>query len=213
MNLNAVQSRKKEMFSDVFYRRHRKHIFRVLVKLSIWVAVSGAVTGICLASFLQGETGFAAASVSSAVFLFLLWTAYRSVRDQLRVRVIPYFERPLRSVTSFLTGEQLLLYSRRLDEAAVRLGVRPLSEFASGDDMIRGETLTWFLPEEALHTIERLLQPDAAGDLPQPVLSDLNQIRDALKTAQSHDVRFCFLIREGTSASGVEMDRRKGSFF
>ncbi len=139
MNLNTVPSQKKEMFSEVFYQRHRKHIFRVLIKLFLLVAVAGAVAGICLVSFLRGETGPVAPSISGAVFLFLVWATYRGVRDQLRVRLVPYFERPLRSVSSFLAGEKLLSYSRQLDEKAVRLGVRPLSEFASGDDMIRGE--------------------------------------------------------------------------
>jgi hypothetical protein len=107
----------------------------------------------------------------------------------------------------------LLWHSRRLDAVATELGVRPLSDFASGDDMILGEVLQWFPPHDALRTTERLLQPDAAGCFPSAVVSDLTRLRDALRLACSEGVPFCLLVREGSCASGFEMDQRKGSFF
>ncbi|MGH9564098.1 MAG: hypothetical protein ACRD3S_21810, partial [Terracidiphilus sp.] len=74
------------------------------------------------------------------------------------VRVLPYFERPLGQKDTWLAGENYLRHSRKLDEIATSLGVHPLSKFASGDDLIRGETLHWFSPQDALHTTERLLE-------------------------------------------------------
>jgi hypothetical protein len=79
--------------------------------------------------------------------------------------------------------------------------------------MIRGEKLQWFPPEEALKSVDRLLQPDTQTSLVPAVISDLTCVRDALRSACSKSTKFCFLIREGSSTSGLEMERRKGSFF
>lgn len=208
-----MQALEQQQFSEIFYRRHRKHTFRFVAKIAVLLAILGSVAGLCLSSFFQGRAGSFGTGAALAAFLFFAWAAYRGIREQLHVRLVPYFERRLGSVTTFLVGRDLLYHSRRLDEIASRLGQRPLSEFASGDDMIWGEALNWFSPEEALETIERLLKPDVTNDLPAGVISDLKQMREALNTARSQNVRFCFLIREGSSASGAEMDRRKGSFF
>ena len=72
--------------------------------------------------------------------------------------------------------------------------VTPLSAFASGDDLVAGEELQWFAPEDALRTAARLLETDEAAALPA-------------------GVRFCLLVREGSFAIGHEMSARKGSFF
>jgi len=213
MSLTTIKSTKKTMFAEVFYRQHRKHILRIIARFAVLLVIVGAAAGFCLLSFFRAKGEPAAAAVTTSVFVFLAWIASQRIRDQLRARLVPYFERPLGNITTFLRGKDLLLYSRRLDETALQLGVRPLSEFASGDDMIRGETLNWFPPDEAPNTLERLLQPHVAENIPSEVVSDLSQIRNALNTARSRGVRFCFLIREGTSVSGAEMDRRKGSFF
>ena len=100
-----------------------------------------------------------------------------------------------------------------LDEAATRSGVTPLSAFLSGDDLIPGEELRWFTPDDALRTAERLQEPDVAATLPAGVIADLERLRDALGRASGQGIRFCLLIREGSVTSGHEMSVRKGSFF
>ena len=185
--------------------------------MAILLIIFGTLAGANLFSFLQGagntKPAGMAAAVFSAIFLLLVFATYQSIRSQFRVRVIPYFERPLGQKDTWLSGENYLQHSRMLDEIATRIGVQPLSEFASGDDLIRGESLHWFQPENALRTTERLLQTDISATLPSTVVSDLTRIRDALRLACSQSVKFCFLIREGASTSGLEMERRKGSFF
>jgi len=128
------------------------------------------------------------------------------------VRLLPYFERPLGGAETWLAGKSLLSHSRRLDAAAAQFGVQPLSEFASGDDMIRDEKLCWFSAEDGLRTVERLTQPDVTS-FPTEVISDLVRLRDALRLACAKEVQFCLLLREGSFASGQEMDQRRGSFF
>ena len=193
------------------------HIFRVIARMIFFLVVSGALAGTNLVHFFRrtddmAQTGIAA-TVFGAVFLFLCWATYQSICNLFRIRVLPYFERPVGQNDTWSSGEKYLRNSKELDEIAVRLGVQPLSKFASGDDMIWGESLCWFSPDDALQTTERLLQADVTPVLSRAVIADLTRIRDSLRLACSKSVKFCFLIREGTSTSGLEMERRKGSFF
>jgi hypothetical protein len=211
-----MPSHEREQFSDVFYRRHRWHFIRVAARMTVLVFIAAALAGTNLVSFFQGKsdtTSGGVAAIFLAIFLFLVFATWSGIRALRHVRVLPYFERPLGQKDTWLAGENYLRHSRELDEIGTRLGVRPLSEFASGDDMVRGEKLQWFPPEEALKSVERLLQPDTQRSLSPAVVSDLAHIRDALRSACSQSVKFCFLLREGSSASGLEMERRKGSFF
>ena len=206
-------SRERDQFSAVFYRQYRKHVIRALTKMVVFVAVAGTTAIVCAVASFKKNADITLAGIATAIVLFLVWSTWRNGRDLLRVRVLPYFERPLGQKRTWMAGEDFLRHSRQLDGMAAKLGVRPLSEFASGDDLIQGETLQWFSPEEALKTLERLLQPDARASLAPAVISDLAHIQAALCSACSKSIKFCFLIREGTSASGLELDRRKGSFF
>lgn len=203
-------------FSAVFYRRYRWHVIRVATKMTILLVVVAALAGTNLFSFFQGKsdtTSGGVAAIFLAIFLFLVFATWIGIRELCHVRVLPYFERPIGQKDTWLAGENYLRHSRQLDEIATRLGVHPLSEFASGDDMVRGEKLQWFPPEEALKTVECLLQSNGQTSLTPAVLSDLTRFRDALRSACSQSAKFCFLLREGSSASGLEMERRKGSFF
>lgn len=211
------QPYEKERFSAVFYLRHRKHIFRIVLRMTALFLIGSTLTGINLFSFFNGTgdintTGIAAA-VFGAISLFITWSTIQSLRNLARVRVLPYFERPVGQKDTWSAGENYLQHSRQLDKIAAEVGVRPLSEFSSGDDLMFGEVLCWFSPEDALRTVERLLQADIITSFPSTVVSDLTHIRDALRLACSQSVKFCFLLREGTSACGLEMERRKGSFF
>jgi hypothetical protein len=206
-------AREKKQFAEAYYRRHRSHIVRVMIKLAIMLAVLLILAGVSSFLALHGKNDVAVLSVVVAIFLWIIFVAYRTVRDQFHVRVIPYFERKIGKKDAWLTGQNYLKHSRQLDEIAGRIGVRPLSEFASGDDLVPGEQLQWFLAQDALQTIEKLLNTEVVAEMPAAVASDLTHIRDSLRLACSHGVKFCFLIREGLSASGIEMDKRKGSFF
>jgi hypothetical protein len=112
-----------------------------------------------------------------------------------------------------MMGKSLLEHSRSLDEIAKQLGGTPLSEFATGDDMVCFEKLNWHEPTEALRTTQGLLNSEAAKAFPEDLRSDLKALEDALAEACRQNVRFGLLLREGSFASGLEMDRRKGSFF
>src|ERR1035437_6933075 len=108
MSLLCMKSRKRDQFSEVFYYRHRKHILRVIIKASFWLAAPFVAAGACLLSFVQGKGDIVLPSIAIAVLLFFAWAASRSIRDQLRVRVVPYFERRLGTTSRRLSGENLL---------------------------------------------------------------------------------------------------------
>lgn len=211
--VGAMLSLKKTQFSPALYYLYRKHVVQSIIKIAFLMTVSGAAAIIFLFLFLRKDGDVRAAGFFIAVFLFLAWSSHQSIRELLRVRVVPYFERPLGRNDTSLAGEHYLRHSLRLDEIATQIGVRPLSEFASGDDLIDGEGVQWFSPDDALHTIESLLRHDVSSDLSTDVISDVTHIRDALRLASSQGVKFCLLLRHGTSVSGLELDRRKGSFF
>jgi hypothetical protein len=203
---------KREAFAPVFYRRHRNHIFRVYVKIVLWLACIGAlaVVGV-LAYFEEGRFPFLAAFFAAA-FLYFLVASFLSGRDMFRVRLLPYFSKRLGHTSPFLEGTSLLWHTRQLDDIAAKLGARPLSDFASGDDMILGERLRWFDAQPALETVSRLQECPEAAAFPAELKSDLKCLREALASACLKQIQFCLLLREGSFASGLEMDRRKGSF-
>lgn len=208
-------SRRREPFAEPFEARHRAHLegSSGCGCATAWLAAAGTVAALNLAFALAGWGGWVWAGAASALFLLIAWSVAAGYRDQFRVRVLPYFERPVGDTDTWLAGESLLWHSRALDEIAVRCGVTPLSAFASGDDLVAGEESQWFAPGDALRTAERLLEADVAESLPAGVVSDLERLRDALRLAGAAGVRFCLLVREGSFASGHEMSVRKGSFF
>ena len=208
-----MQSTTSKQVADVFLRRHRGHVILTTARRLAVLTVAGIADGICLVSCLKGSCDVRIASLVSVVFLFVAWITYRSIRDCLRVRIVPYFEKRIGGVKTVLAGKNLFLHSRQLDELAGQFGVRPLSDFASGDDLVRGEVLQWYSADDALRTLDRLLLSDATASLPSSVCSDLSLIREALNMAVSTNTRFCFLLREGSAMSGAELDKRQGSFF
>lgn len=213
---SLMLSKKKEHFSDIFYVRHRNHVAYVVVKLLILLAVSGAASCLGWYSVLRGNGGDGSVlltAVATAVALWLAWVGYLSVPNILRVRLLPYFDGRVDGAETWLSGESLLWNTRALDDAAVEAGVKPLSSFASGDDLVPFEQVRWFSSEDGLRTAECLIDADSAASLSTEALSDLVKLRDALRIASAKGVKFCLLLREGSFASGLEMDRRSGTFF
>ncbi|MGN6643116.1 MAG: hypothetical protein ACTHKU_08950 [Verrucomicrobiota bacterium] len=205
--------RQKQQFSGEFYQRHRQHVLRVIRKGVLYFILSGTFATLFLLACFYGKGTTLEAGIAVAIFLWICFGICVGIPDSLRVRLLPYFERPLGNISTWDHGRSLLNHSRELDELATGLGVTPLSRFASGDDLIPGEQLVWHEPQLALEAVTRLLESKAARDFPKELASDLAHLRDALSAASTQQVRFCFLLREGSSASDAEMTRRKGSFF
>ena len=213
---------RKERFAEPFYTRHRAHITWGPNGCGVvWLVGSGTVVMVNLTALVAGwkfQMGigwldWVGAGVAVIFFLLIVAAVRAGIRDQFQVAVLPYFERQVGDIDTFLAGEALIWHSRELDEVAARCGVTPLSAFASGDDLIRGEQVCWFEAAEGLRTTERLLEPDVAGTLPAGVVTDLERLRDALRRASAQGIRFGLLVREGSYASGHEMSLRRGSFF
>ena len=132
------------------------------------------------------------------------------------VRIMPYFQRSLGEIDTFLNGKALVRSLKQLDAVAIEQGVQPLSAFGFKDDL-RGETLVWYAPEEGLKTVETLLNELQRLDIPDAIcngiLKDLGSWKNALQRASTENVQFCILLRHGNSTSGHEWDVRKGSAF
>jgi hypothetical protein len=205
-------SRQKEAFSEVYYDKHRTHLRRVFRKAAIYFAISATIAALFYITYKQGKASIWELVISIAVFLWLLFGICYGVPQSFRVRLVPYFEKRLGGIETFASGTALLAHSRQLDDIASALGARSLSQFSSGDDLIPGEQLAWHEPGPALETIETLLKSDAAKNFSPDLYSDLVKLQTALETAKNRDVRFCLLLREGSSAETVEMSKRQGSF-
>jgi hypothetical protein len=199
--------------SPAFARRFRCHLLWIAIKSGLMLSCLGLFAAATLYAYFQEGGPVYIVAFFLAAFLYFAVALIIGIRDSFRVRVLPYFERRLGKGTSFMMGKSLLEHSHSLDEIAKQLGAAPLSEFATGDDMVCFEKPNWHEPTEALRTTQRLLNSEAAKAFPEDLRSDLKALEDALAEACRQNVRFGLLLREGSSASGLEMDRRKGSFF
>jgi len=208
-----ILARRRQHFSKVFYERHHEHFVQSLRRMAWTLGITCVPAAGLFIGIVQGWGSTHIASVAMAVLMFVLLTLPLAIIDCFIVRVLPYFDRPVGGTDTFLTGRGLLWHSRKLDAIALRHGVRPLSEFASGDDLIPGEELRWFPCIEALLTVDCLLAHVGTECCSTKVIYDLTRLRAGLRLADAKGIRFCLLLREGSVTSGWEMSQRRGSFF
>jgi hypothetical protein len=207
-----ILRRRRAAFAETFYRFHEKRTKQMLFWATLQIAVASGLVALGFWQLFYGK-GVLLPGLLTATFLVMLVSSVCGMIDQLRVRVIPYFEKPLGDVDTWLSGKGLLWHSRDLDQLSDFLSLPRLSSFASGDDLVRGEELQFFDPKDALPTLEKMLTRSKASRFSKQLVADLTSLRDALQSASEKQVRFCFILREGSTASGQEMSLRKGSFF
>lgn len=176
-------------------------VFIVLPALGAFMWLAGTAT----LPFKLVFGGLAGAFCVYATSLFL-----RDPSSVIRVRILPYFEREIGGIETFLTGTALARNCERLDALARELSCVPLSDFGFADDL-SGEAVTWHDPAVALMTVDAL---KARLSLDEAELArDLNTLGRALARAAEKGARFCLVLRVGDGASGMEMDRRVGRSF
>lgn len=156
---------------------------------------------------------------AAAIAVFVVFGVISSLCAMVEVRtvrVLPYFQRTVGEIDTFLAGEAIARHLRHLDDLAERLGSTPLSRFGFHDDLM-GEELRWYSAADGLRTVNALLDHLPAGsssiDPVEPVLADLRKLRHALERAQAQGIAFCLLLRHGNTTSGHEWSVRKGTAF
>lgn len=204
---------KEKQFSPVFYALHASRVKQGLHMEFGCLTLICAIAALTILPIGLGYDSALLASIGAALLFFVVITSLCGTRDILRARILPYFEVPLGDTRTWLAGKALLKHSRLLDDSAQRLGVTPLSAFASGDPLIPGESHTMHDAAEALITVEALLLSPETGLLGSRVHDDLVRLQEALALAKARGVRFNLHLREGSTASGHEMDMRTGSYF
>jgi hypothetical protein len=167
-----------------------------------------------------------------AALALYLWFVVRTIRHyaHMQLRVVPYFERkqfrsedPSRPVAeesrrAFRGGAGIASDLRQLDELAQQSGVTPLSHFGFGDDLFH-QPPQWTDITEGKRTLDALIaktgDPEIARSLRSSTVADLQALSIALDQVHSTQQRFAFLLRYGSDdfISGVEMERRVGSFW
>lgn len=182
------------------------------------IAITGILFVALLAGAILGPVPAIAPAIAAACFLvFGMFNGLGSLYDTYRyVQVIPYFERRLGKIHTFLAGQTMARTMNYLDAIATEENVPPLSTFGFADDL-RGETLQWHDPKIGLKSIEAIRRRIADSDVPTavltPLLDDLKKWQQALERAASENIAFCVLLRHGNFTSGHEWDVRKGSAF
>jgi hypothetical protein len=172
--------------------------------------------------------GFAASAVVALYLWFFVWTLRKHAGR--RPRVVPYFEQkyfrsgdPSRktaeeSWSAFSAGAGIAADLPRLDELAGQLRVAPLSSFGFGDDLLKQQP-QWSDLADGLRTLSALIaklrEPEGARSFDATTVTDLQTLAAALEKARESQNRFSLVLRYGAddAMSGVEMERRQGSFW
>jgi hypothetical protein len=182
--------------------------------------VAFGITGfLCLLGLLGAIFSYVpplvAAFLAAIFVLFGLISAIASFFDNY-VQIIPYFQRPLRGIDTFLAGHTLVLFLNQLDRIAEQQNVRTISSFGFADDL-QGEQVIWHEPHVGLQTILAIQNAVRQLNVPQAtarlLIADLSKWQQALERACAEQVLFSVLLRHGNSTSGHEWDVRQGSAF
>ena len=113
------------------------------------ITITGIPFALLMAGTTFGPVPPLATAIAAAVFLmFGLLHGLGLVYDTYRyVRIIPYFERRLGDIDTFLAGNALVRVMKQLDTIATEENVAPLSAFGFADDLY-DEVLLWHDPKK-----------------------------------------------------------------
>lgn len=160
------------------------------------------------------------ACVITLILLWILWQLIAGIRAYARERprVVPYYNQKCygrkvsdESVTAFERGYAIAADLARLDALARELHLTPLSNFGFGDDQFRQRPL-WRSVQEGIRLVAKLAEHPS---LSAATRADLRALMASMQKAAEMDAEFVLLVRYGSDKfiSGVEMDRREGSFW
>ena len=177
-------------------------------------ALFGSVFILSYGFFWLGQNFFIIfASVSGAALLYFLIGTIFGAREYDKIALLPFFEKPVGEIDTFLAGNTLAWNSKRLDQVARNLALPPLCDFASGDPIYTDEESRLFEPSQAIPTIVALRQNEEVLAMGSELSHDMAVLYDALKKADSQGIRFSIHLRIGSTASFHEMETRGGSYF
>jgi hypothetical protein len=182
------------------------------------IAATGTLAvGLTLGAVFDGVPTALAAIACAAFLLFGLLGGIGGLYDTWRyVRIIPYFQRRVGEIDTFLAGEALARRLRCLDRLAAFCGVTPLSEFGFNDDL-RNEPLLWHPADHGLQSVHALLSAlEEKSDVVEDravLVRDLQKLEHALSRAAQQGIPFCLLLRHGNATSGHEWSVRQGTAF
>lgn len=199
-------------------KRHNEALASAFRWALALIGTTGAVALALTLGAVYGDVPAVVAAIACALFLmFGLLGGIGGLYDTWRyVRIIPYFQRKVGALDTFLSGESLARSVGRLDALAVSCGVTPLSDFGFNDDLCH-EPLVWHTAEHGLQSVRAVLaelegRPQAVADQ-LAVIADLQKLEHALVRAAQQGIPFCLLLRHGNATSGHEWSIRQGTAF
>jgi len=178
-----------------------------------------ALAAYCLQFLLEGITAYRLFSTAllTAAASYFSYGLVHSFNEGFSVRVVPYFQRPgaLHGTwKAFHGGDALYKQLGQLDQVAKQAEVAPLSSYGFRDDS-HGDQLIWHNPEDAIRSIEGILNYLTKLELSTPAKEDLNALLEPLRSAEEKQLKFCLLLRTGKddAIAPLEMDNREGTFW
>jgi hypothetical protein len=113
------------------------------------------------------------------------------------------FERKIPGFDLFISGKALAHASDKLNAIAKANLVRSLTDFFSappqqlqtfagehGVEIVDASSETWFLAEEAIRTVKRLIEVGENGQLESDVVIELKELQSILEVARDNEVRW-----------------------
>ncbi len=151
----------------------------------------------------------------------------RSDAEESLPRIVPYFLEPSNGdpwkspyqsdpdLDTFGSGYAIARNCTRLDERAVRNGVKPLSAFGFGDEF-RSQPAEWHPAGEGLRSLEALIrsvreEPKGLDDS-DLVLTELQRMRNRLEDARVREIPFCLHVRMDAAYTAHEFSSRRGKY-
>lgn len=144
------------------------------------------------------------------------WTGWGLVSLDGGPSIKPYFEKRIGGIDTYSHGRAIAKNCKALDQAALDLGIEPLSSFGF-EDSFKNANLTWYDSRSGLKSVQALLhfvrlKSGAVCDT-QAVITELERIETALKKAGEQNVSFCLTIDTTHTTNAMEHEQREGSFF
>lgn len=226
-----------EQYPELYWKHLRAAQKPRMILSSIGIALFGASSFMYIYTYCsEGKVILALGGIFTGFLTILcIYALLRSWWMKPRARIVLYFkkiENKIKDETKTLDSKQRKLVTfdrgygiasnfKQLDDIVCNVGLKPLSSFGFGDDMILNDVeVCWHKPDDCLKTVRYLIKyieetTNISLINVQELLEDLKQWEIALFNALKENILICILliIQSNASRSSVEIEARAGTFW
>jgi hypothetical protein len=197
--------------------RHRRRVAAIWdSRMSGTLALATCVTAMGVVLW---DWSIYPAAIVGALFVMRVLGAvgdrFATDHEHAQPRIVPYFPEKSEGPDTFFSGWAIARNCLRLDQLAEAAGVRPLSSFGF-EDALYDRSQDWHPTADGLATCEALLAAVRASpesmSAPEPLLEELEKLRDRLMEANRANIPFCLHLRTDAAYTAHEFDSRPGKY-